>query len=202
MKLKHLLCLAALAFETVAFAQVTISGNVPQSNSTYTLPVTLSAKASSPNTISGWAVYFGNTEYYSSNVGLNGLLDVSLSSAPTGPNQQVTITAFDNAGAHTSYVASKITVVASPLPTPPQSATSYINLQVQANPGWNSCLTNACSGSSSSSTCSKPQRIKLYTYKNYALKEITSYESRCSRNRRSIKLRSGSLGGVHPGCCS
>lgn len=125
MKLKHLLCLAALAFETVAFAQVTISGNVPQSNSTYTLPVTLSAKASSPNTISGWAVYFGNTEYYSSNVGLNGLLDVSLSSAPTGPNQQVMITAFDNAGAHTSYVASNITVVASPLPTPPQSATSY-----------------------------------------------------------------------------
>ncbi len=154
MKLLRLLCIFTIAVGLPVFGQVTISGNLPQNNSTFTLPVTISAKASSLKGISGWAVYFGNAEYYSSQTGLNGILDVSVSGAPTGAGQKVTITAFDNSGAYNSYVATNVTVVASLLPAVPQSATAYTNLQVQGSPGWNYCIDAGCSGSKASSSCS------------------------------------------------
>lgn len=156
-----LLFVMAFTICASAFAQVNVAGNAPQTGGTYTLPIILSAKATptAPNTITGWAVYFGNNEYYSSQTGLNGQLDVTINNAPLGAGQQVTITAFDNTGAPKSYVATNVTVVASPLPAIPSNATAFTNLQVQvkqpssADQGWAWCDDNSCSGSSTASKC-------------------------------------------------
>jgi hypothetical protein len=152
MKWTGILCAAGVTLSTAAFAQVTISGNVPQSGSTTGSTVTVSAVASSPNGISGWDVYFGNTLYYRSYEGFNGILDVTVA-APTGANQKVTVTAFDNTGADNSYVATDVTVNTSPLPTPPSDATEFPNLQnVSGNPGtWQAC-TGTCTGAKSGPT--------------------------------------------------
>jgi hypothetical protein len=128
-----------------AHAQVTINGNVPASGGIYTLPATVSASASSPQGISGWQVYFGNTSYFSSSTGLGGYLDQNLSSVPPG-TYKVTITAWDNGGNHSSYVADNVTVVNSPLPTPPGNATEYANVQ-NPNDAWTLCTSQGnCAG--------------------------------------------------------
>src|SRR5581483_11024130 len=151
MKWIRTLCTAAFALSTVAFAQVSITGNEPVTGGTFTSPVTISAFASSPNGVSGWAVYFNNTEVYSNSTGLSGVLDVTVT-PPNGPgNYKVTVTAWDTTGAHSSYVATNVTVNSSPLPTPPGDATHYANLQnASGNPGtWSPC-TGSCAGSGGS----------------------------------------------------
>lgn len=146
------LCATGLALSTAAFAQVTITGNEPVSGGAFTSPVTISAFASSPNTISGWAVYFGNTEVYSNSTGLNGVLDITVTPPTVPGNYQVTVTAWDTTGAHNSYVATNVTVNTSPMPTPPGDATLFPSLQNQSgNPGtWTVC-NGSCSGSSGGS---------------------------------------------------
>ncbi|HEX4784827.1 MAG TPA: hypothetical protein VH350_10820 [Candidatus Sulfotelmatobacter sp.] len=141
--------LLVYGFEATAGAQVTIHGNLPVNSGKYTLPATVSASASSPRGISGWQVYFGNTSYFSSSTGLNGILDENLSNVPPG-TYQVTITAWDNGGNHSSYVVSNVTVISSPLPTPPQNATAYPNLQ-NKNEGYNNTTWQPCIGSCSGS---------------------------------------------------
>ena len=139
-----------LWFQTAASAQVTIHGNLPVGSGKYTLPATVSASASSPQGISGWQVYFGNTSYFSSGTGLNGILDQNLGNVPPG-TYQVTITAWDNGGNHSSYVVSNVQVVSSPLPTPPQNATPYPGLENKNNYSWQPCI-GSCSGSNGPGT--------------------------------------------------
>ncbi|HKF50530.1 MAG TPA: hypothetical protein VKB38_24410 [Terracidiphilus sp.] len=123
------------------FAQVTITGYEPLAGGTYTVPALASAHASSPQGISGWQVYFGNTSYYSSGTGLGGNLDANISSVPPG-TYQVTITAWDKGGNHSSYVAQNVKVVTSPIPPPPQGTKEYPNLQNSAKSSWNPCNSN------------------------------------------------------------
>lgn len=147
MKWSRILCAVGFVVSTAAFAQVTVSGNEPVSGQTYDSPVTLSAKASSPNGISGWAVYFDNDEVYSSSSGLGGILDTTASEEPGV--YTVTIRAWDTTGAYNSVTVDNVTVTTSPLPTPPSNATHYSNLQNQSgNPGaWSLCnSSNKCAG--------------------------------------------------------
>jgi len=151
MKWFRILCTAGFALSTAAFAQVSITGNEPVTGGTFTSPVTISAFASSPNAVSGWAVYFNNTEVYSNGTGLDGVLDVTVTPPTVPGNYKVTVTAWDTTGAHASYVATNVTVNSSPLPTPPGDATLYPNLQnASGNPGtWSPC-TGSCAGSGGS----------------------------------------------------
>ncbi|UWZ86431.1 hypothetical protein [Occallatibacter riparius] len=150
--------LSLCVIATPVVAQVTITGNEPVNGGTYTLPALISAHATSPQGISGWRVYFGNTSYYSSSTGLGGNLDVTIASVPTG-TYKVTVTAWDNGGNNSSYVVQTVNVVASPMPTPPQGTKEYANIQNDSAGSWQPCTSNMiqsngkpCAGGTSGGT--------------------------------------------------
>jgi hypothetical protein len=106
--------------------------------------------ASSPNGISGWAVYFNGNEIPMSagTYGPTGILNTTFSTVTPG-TYTVGVNTWDNTGAVKVYQANNVTVVDSPLPTPPASAKTYTNLQSAAGSqgNWQIC-NGSCSGSS------------------------------------------------------
>jgi hypothetical protein len=166
--------LALLALTPTAFAQVTLNVNEPigGSSPTYTSPITVSAKATSPNGPSGWDVYIDN-QLVSQNQATTGILDTTVT-ATTGTHSMV-ITAFDNSGAYKQSAPISITVTANPLPTVPTTATSYLNLQSLtgfANP-WTPC-SGSCSGSSGSGSTPAPSTASTPSLSGSSLVETSN----------------------------
>jgi hypothetical protein len=159
MKSTLLACALSCALSGVACAEVNLNVQVPASNSVYTQPILIAASgtSSSPYSVSGWAVWFSNssgtTEYYSNSTGLNGILNVTLSNVPTGTYTKVTVQVWNSDGQTNTSSADNVTVVASPMPTPPQGTQEYVGLQNNSNgsPGtWTYCTDIGCSGSQGS----------------------------------------------------
>jgi hypothetical protein len=151
-----ILCALACALSTAAFAQVSINVQEPVTNGTYTTPILIAGSASSTNgAITGWAAYFtsstnGTQEYYN-NPSVGPVLDQTLSNVPAGTYTQVTITVWDHTGASQSQIIDNVTVVPTPMPTPPSNALEHSNVQAGS---WTQCDGPTCSGSASGSSCS------------------------------------------------
>jgi len=147
-KLNQLLCGACLALSTAAFAQVTLTVNEPLTGKTYTSPVIVSATESSANGPSGWDVYL-DSNLVVHNTSTSGRLDTTFPAS--AGSHTVVVKAWDNSGADTS-ASETITVNTSSLPTPPENAIQYPNLQNNGVLGtWTIC-DGTCSGSTKGGT--------------------------------------------------
>lgn len=147
-ELNQLLCGACLALSTAAFAQVTLTVNEPLTGKTYTFPVIVSATESSPNGPSGWDVYL-ESNLVVHNTSSSGRLDTTFPAS--AGSHTVVVKAWDNSGADTS-ASETITVDTSSLPTPPENAIQYPNVQNNGVLGtWTIC-DGTCSGSTKGGT--------------------------------------------------
>lgn len=146
MKIISFSVVACCALWTAAASgQISLSVNEPVNGGIFTSPLTISATASSPNKISGWAVYTDSQLSYR-NTDTSGRINTTFS-VPAG-SHTVVVKAFDNSGA-SQPASESITVNSSPMPTPPTSAITYSNLQNTAgNPGiWTACTSkDGCAG--------------------------------------------------------
>ena len=159
MRAMYVLCAFGLSVPSAVFAQVTVNGLVPISGATSFANVRVAAAASSTaGAITGWSVYFNNSEVFTNTKGLNGRLDTVVSSVGPG-NYKVTVIAYDQNGNQASYVANNVVVASATLPTVPASAEVYQLLQTAtptaapynvangAIQSWAYCVNTTCSGS-------------------------------------------------------
>ena len=132
-------------------------GILPQNGATYSYPLTVSVVATSPNKIQAWAVYVdGNQVQPDHNSGdidgstgyTTGVFDTTLSAAGTGTHT-IGVNTWDETGAVKVYQVT-VTIVSSPIPTPPSDAYSYVEMQTSAGAGvWNTCTGPSCAGGNS-----------------------------------------------------
>jgi hypothetical protein len=131
-------------------------GILPQNGGTYAYPLTVSVVATSPNKILSWAVYVDGTQVQpddnsgdidGSTGNTTGVFDTTLSAAGTGTHT-IGVNTWDDTNAVKVYQVT-VTIVASPLPTPPEDAYTYVKMQTPAGDGsWDVCDSSGCSGSS------------------------------------------------------
>lgn len=193
MRWMYALCALGLCVPASALAQVTVKGLVPITGSSSLSSVKVAAVASSTaGAITGWTVYFNNTEVFSNTTGLNGRLDTVVGSVSPG-TYKVTIIAYDQYGNEQSYVANNVAVTNTTLPTVPSDAEQYQLLQTSSpmvspysvSSGtlgqWTACNETSCSGSTtpgtgsvqffSSTPTSNP--LSLYTLSGTSLEETS-----------------------------
>ena len=154
--MKHLLSLTAVFFSlSLAAAAVNVTVSSPGNNQQVGSPFTLSAHATSNNTITAWNVYLDGRNVY--HAGQTSSISASLS-ASAGTHQLIT-RAWDSSGAYGSATET-ITVTSggdggsgggggggnNGLPTPPGNAIWFNNIQNRGN--WNWCHDPGCAGGS------------------------------------------------------
>jgi len=174
----RVLCaLAAYALSLIGFAsaQTVNSGNgttcgdtttfkqcgiLPVQGGTYSYPLNISVIASSPDKITGWAIYVNGTQYTpdttltgSGQVNtVTGVVNTTLSSLPAGGPYTIGVNTWDAKGTPIVYEASNVYVRNMPAtwPTIPSNATVFPDLQ-KANSSygtWSTCSAATCSGGS------------------------------------------------------
>ena len=124
---------------------VSVQLATPTSNSNVSSPFTMQASASSSHPIVGWHAYLDGANVFTG--GNTGSVSANLT-AGSG-NHQLVIRAWDSTGAYGDQTIN-ISVGGNgngPLPTPPQNAIVFNNLN-QQNTGWSSCKDSGCAGGS------------------------------------------------------
>ncbi len=139
-----LLVAACLSVSLSALASVSVTVTSPGNGSQVGSPFTLTANATSHNTITGWHIYVDGNDVYSA--GQTNSINASVNAA-VGSHQVVT-RAWDSTGAYGS-VTEEITVTSggnNGLPTPPSNAIVFNNIDDRG--GWAWCNSPSCSGGS------------------------------------------------------
>jgi hypothetical protein len=134
-----LVCLY-LVLCTASFA-VTVTVTLPTVNSNASAPVHLLASAQGPNAISRWVVDADTAIVYIGGAtnNIDAWFPVALGT------HQLVVRVWDSQNNYASQTV-PITVVPDGLPTPPQNAVIYNNIQLNGN--WGSCHDPACAGGS------------------------------------------------------